>query len=184
MVPAHSTVNLLTDCIIASNIQCFRLTTADIHQPLSIIVDNTYFAFQDHIYKQTPGLPMGHSLSGLLAITYMNHLECLTLNICRSCAFFTRYVDDILILTTSREEAERIFTTFNNMYMNINFTIEHPDITGSLSLLDFKLNITEEGENHTKFYRKAASTDMFVQYNSAFPLGAKIGYARNELLRI
>ncbi|XP_052834550.1 uncharacterized protein LOC128251599 [Octopus bimaculoides] len=127
---------------------------------------------------------MGSSLSGLLAITYMNHLERRALNICRSCAFFTRYVDDILILTTFREEAERIFTTVSNTDMNIKFTIEHLDITGSPSLLDFKLNITEEGKIHTEFYRKAASRDMFVQYNSALPLGAKIVYARNELAHI
>uniref|UniRef100_A0A0L8GYC4 GIY-YIG domain-containing protein n=1 Tax=Octopus bimaculoides TaxID=37653 RepID=A0A0L8GYC4_OCTBM len=68
--------------------------------------------------------------------------------------------------------------------MNIKFTLEYSSITGSLSLLDLKLNITEEGEIHIEFYRKAASKDMFVQYNSALPLGAKIGYARNELAHI
>eukprot|EP00106_Octopus_bimaculoides_P000596 XP_014768038.1 PREDICTED: SCO-spondin-like [Octopus bimaculoides] len=57
------------------------------------------------------------------------------------------------------------------MDTNIKFTIEHPDNTGSLSLLDFQLKIMEEGEIHTEFYRKAASRDMFVQYSSALPLG-------------
>ncbi|XP_014773228.1 uncharacterized protein LOC106871340 [Octopus bimaculoides] len=174
-VPAQSAVSLLTDCIV----HCFGLTAADIHQLLSIIVDNTYFSFHDNIYKQTTGFPMGSSLSCLLAITYMNHLEHRALIICRSCAFFTRYVDDILILTSSHEEADRIFTMFNNMDIKIQFTLEHPNNTGSLSLLDFQLKITEEEEIHTEFYRKAASRDMFVQYSSALSLGVKIGYARN-----
>lgn len=61
------------------------------------------------------------------------------------------------------------------------FTREHPDHTGSLSLLDFSLKITEERAIYTEFYRKVASRDMFGQYNSALSLGTKIGYARNDL---
>lgn len=116
MVPAHSVVSLLTDCMVVCDIHYFGLITADIHQLSSIIMDNTYVS---HTYKQTISLPMGSSHLGLLAITYMNHLKCLELNICYSCTFFTRYVDDILILTSSCEEVDRIFTAFDNMDMNI-----------------------------------------------------------------
>ena len=88
---------------------------------------------------------MGSSLSGLLAITYMNVLESRALNTC-SYTFFSRYVDDILILTHSRTEANSIFDTFNNIDSHIEFTIEHPDELGTLPLLDFALSISEEGE--------------------------------------
>ena len=91
---------------------------------------------------------MGSSLSGLLGISYMDRLERQALNICRTYAFFTRYIDDILILTSSREEANKIALTFNNIDKNIHFTIEHPDCTGALSLLDFRLKVLNKGEIH------------------------------------
>lgn len=117
-VPSLLTVNLLTYSILTSNIQWLSFTAADIHQILWIIVDNTYFTFKAHVYKQTIGLLMGSSHSAILAITYMNHMEYRSLNICRSCAFFIIYVDDIFILTSSRKEADNIFTTIT---MNINW---------------------------------------------------------------
>lgn len=67
------------------------------------------------------------------------------------------------------------------MDMGIIFTIEHPDKTGSLFLLDFQLNIEEVGEIHIE---KAASRYRFVLYNSAFSFGAKIEYPQNELALI
>lgn len=42
----------------------------------------------------------------------------------------------------------------------------------------------EEVHIHTEFFKAAASRDIFVQYSSAFPLGIKTGYARNELAGI
>ena len=183
-VPALPAVNLLTDCITSSNIYCFGLTAADIHKLLTIIVDNTFFNFNNLTYKQTSGLPMGSSLSGLLAITYMDQLERRALNTCRSCVFFTRYVDDILILTSSRGETNSIYETFEKTDEKISFSIEHPSEQGSLSLLDFQLRITEEGNINTNFYKKAACRDLFVHYRSALPTSAKAGYIRNELTRI
>ena len=77
----------------------------DKHQLLSIIVDNTYFTYNGNTYKLTSGLPMGSSISGIQAISYMDQLERRALSICPSCIFFMRYIDDILMLTSSSGEA-------------------------------------------------------------------------------
>lgn len=162
-------INLLTDCLIAFDIHCFGLTAADIRQLISIVLDNTCFSFHDHTYKQTKAFPMWSSFSEL--------------NIFQSCALITVYIDDILLLTSFREEAERIFTTFNNIHVNIRFPIEHLIHTGSSLLPDLQLKITK-GERHIDWYRKPGNKDTFVQYNSAFHFGSKIGYARNEFTSI
>lgn len=65
-------------------------------------------------------------LSGLPAIRYMDKLECITLEICRS-YIFSGYVDDILIITHSKDEATNICQTSNNIDTNINFETELPD---------------------------------------------------------
>lgn len=74
------------------------------------------------------------------------------------------------------EEADRVFTTCNNMDINLKFKTEHINNSGSQWLLDLQRNVTEEEKLYAEFSRKAACRDMFVQYNSAFPLGAKIRY--------
>ena len=83
---------------------------------------------------------MGSSISGILAISYMDRLERRALNICPPDTFFTRYIDDILIVTSSEEEAKIIIEKFQNTDSHIQFKAEHPDNTGSLALLDFRLN--------------------------------------------
>ena len=72
---------------------------------------------------------MGSSMAGILAISYMNQLECRVLSICPSCIFFTRYIDVILMLTSSSKEANVIYEKFQNIDRHIQFKIEHPDNT-------------------------------------------------------
>lgn len=183
-IPAHPAINLMADIIASKNPQCFGITPGDLLQLLRIIVDNTYFTFLQNTFKQVSGLPMGSSLSGILAIAYMDKLERHTLSTCYSYLLFTRYIDDILIITYSREEAINIFHKFNNADPNLKFTIEHPDSSESLSLLDFKIQIKKNGAICTEFYRKPASKRLFVHFKSALPLKDKLNYAHAEISRI
>ena len=43
------------------------------------------------------------------------------------------------MLTSSSEKATAIFKKFQNIDRHIQFKMEHPDDTGSLSLADFKM---------------------------------------------
>lgn len=52
-------------------------------------------------------------------------------------------LDYILIHTSSCKGKFRIMTKLNNMDVNIRLTMEHPDDTGSLSMVDFQLKIME-----------------------------------------
>ena len=67
---------------------------------------------------------MGSSISGRLAISYMDQLECQAQSICPSCIFFAyRYIDDILMLTPSSKEATAIYEKFQNIDRYIQFKI-------------------------------------------------------------
>ena len=59
----------LDDCNINS---MSGLTIEQIQQLLEVILRNTYFRFKDNIFLQVRGLPMGSSLSGILAIVFMD----------------------------------------------------------------------------------------------------------------
>ena len=88
------------------------------------------------------------------------------------------------MLTSSSEEATAIFEKFQNIDRHIQLKIEHPDNTGSLSLLDFKIELLPTGKIYTSVYRKPTAKNYFVHFKSAAQLSAKINSIRKEIKRI
>ena len=72
-LPAHPANDIILEHIIVKNAYCHKRT--DIHLLLSIIVDNTYLPHNGNIFKETTGLFMVFSISGIQAILYMDQLE-------------------------------------------------------------------------------------------------------------
>ena len=126
---------------------------------------------------------MGSSISGLLAITFMNRLENGPLANCRV-ALYKRYVDDCCLLTTDRAEAEKILDIMNEQHSSIRFDLELPNDRGVLNLLDFSVQVTQDGEASFDFYKKEAKKPLFVNYTSALPTTTKRAIIRNEVRRI
>ena len=54
----------------------------------------------------------------------------------------------------------------------------------SLSLLDFKVTISEAGRSSFEFYKKTAKKPLFIHHQSAIPKKSKINFIRNERKRI
>ena len=95
---------------------------------------------------------MGSSISIILAISYKDQFDRRELSVCPSCILFTKYIDDILMLTSSSEETTAIFEKFQNIDKNIQFKIEHQDNIRSLSFLDFRIQISPTGRIYTTFF--------------------------------
>jgi len=159
------------------------LTTTHIMELLSSILQNTFLEYRGSVFHQVCGLPIGNSISGLLAMVYMARIESRPLSGLQI-GLYKRYVDDIIILTTSKEEAEKIFNSMNGLNDNIRFEIEHPDDSNSISLLDFCLTIDKDGNPHFRFYKKCAKKNMFPHVTSALPMEVKHNAIRNEIQRI
>ena len=95
---------------------------------LKIILNQNYFSFQGQIYQPNKGESMGSPISGTMAEIFLQHLEhthvkhLIESNIL---SFYTRYVDDILIiydstLTTSHN------TPAQSAGLNLNPTLSRP----------------------------------------------------------
>lgn len=151
---------------------------------LNIILSNTYFTYENEIYKQRFGLPMGNSLSGLLAILFMDTLEKASLTQCHNIGLYKRYVDDILCITDNKSNADDILNIFNNQHPSIKFEIEYPDTNNTLSLLDFSVQLNPDGKTTFNFYTKNAKRNLFINYKSALPFNTKLHSVINELNRI
>ena len=189
-IPIEDAISATISMLQENNITNIKgLTLSQIKALLQIILNNTYFQFQDKFYKQNVGLPMGSSLSGILAIIFMNKLEINALTSMSNIPLFKRYVDDCFALCNNVEEAHQLFEALNSQHQRIKFEIELPNEnnhTYTLSLLDFSVNINTNNSNETtfKFYRKTARKNIFVNYNSNLPTTSKINFIKNERLRI
>ena len=73
------------------------------------------------------------------------------------------------------------------MHPNLKFEIEKPETTPSglsLSLLDFKVTISKDGNSSFEFYKKPAKKPSSVHHQSAIPSKSKLNFILNELKRV
>ena len=100
---------------------------------------------------------------------------------------YKKYVDDIYLQKTNEETADNFHDIINNVHPNLKFEIEKPETTPSglsLSLLDFKVTISKDGNSSFEFYKKPAKKPLFVHHQSAMPTKSKLNFIRNERKRI
>ena len=117
---------------------------------------------------------MGSSVSGILAILFMDRLETITLSSHLSISPYRRYVDDIYLQTTDEEMADQFHHTMNTLHPKLKFEIEKPETTPnglSLSLLDFKVTISKDGKSCFEFYKKKKHPRNHYSYtiNQLYP---------------
>ena len=159
----------------------FPLATPHIERLLNAITENNYFTFEGQVYAMRSGLPMGSSISSILASAFMYRLEIAPIRDLRL-SIYKRYVDDIFLTTTDRDEAERILSVINRQHDAIKFELEHPE-DGHLKLLDFSVRV-ENGQAQLDFYKKHARSDVFMRFDSAIPTSLKAHIVGNEVRRI
>ena len=71
----------------------------------------------------------------------------------------------------------------NKAYHAIKFEMERPAANNSISLLDFKIQIREDGMVNHQFYQKKAKTKLIPHFRMAMPSNTKRSILRNEVIR-
>jgi len=150
-----------------------RIPKNDFIQAIEFVLSSTYFTFNNIIYKQTFGTPMGSPLSPIIADTVMQDLEtkCLKRSNCQL-TFYFRYVDDI-VMATHPNHINVIFKTFNDYHQRLKFTIEQED-DRSLSFLDLLLRRLDN-KIHIDWFHKKTFSGRFLSYFSSHPVCHKVG---------
>ena len=128
----------------------------EIRTLVEYLFDNTYFLFNDTIYKQTFGTPMGSPISPLFADIVMEDLETDCLNRLKhtyNCTplFYFRYVDDT-ILCVKKDHVDTLLQTFNSYNEHLKFTHEIEE-NNSIHFLDITL-IRNNNRIMTNWYQK------------------------------
>jgi len=140
--------------------------------------------FNNVLYKQLEGLPMGSSLSPLIAEIFMNNFENVLFSsdhhFVKKVAFWYRYVDDTLVgWTGSVDELNSFLDFLNSLHPNLKFTME-VEFNNKINFLDLTL---ERLDNTIEFkiYRKPTQTDHMIPWDSCHHISHKMA-ALNSLL--
>jgi len=93
---------------------------------LEIILNQNYFSLQIQTYQRNKGVAMGSPISGIVAEIFLQNLEnthVKHLIEAKILSYYTRYVDDILVIydstLTTPDSIQRYFSSIhNNIQLN------------------------------------------------------------------
>jgi len=127
---------------------------------LKMILESTYFSFNNVIYRQNFGTPMGSPLSPIIADLVLRNIESGAINIL-NIPIYVRYVDDILLAPSN--SVNDILNTFNSFYPRLQFTLE---IDGDkLNFLDVII-VKSNGNLEFDWFHKPTFSGRYLNYNS------------------
>lgn len=158
-----------------------KIPPLDIIRCVEYLFDNTYLIFNNTIYKQIFGTPMGSPSSPVFADLVMTDLEVACLRKLKenfNCIplFYFRYVDDT-IMCIKNSDINIVLDTFNQYNMNLKFTHELPN-DGQISFLDTKVSINNN-KIISNWYTKPTSSGRFINFNSNHPKPLKMNMVYN-----
>ena len=168
-------------------IDFYGLNIRDILDLLKLICDNYEIRFDNDIYLQKHGVPMGARFAPPFAIIFMYELERKILNDIGSTEIeirlFKRYIDDIVIIykdltSECKWHTDNVLSHFNKFSKNIQFTIELPNEDGFIPFLDAQISLTNN-KVIFKWYQKKLHSGNILHYESQLPLKTKKNFVIN-----
>jgi len=141
-------------------------------EAIKLILESTYFSFNNKIYKQKFETPMGSPLSPVIVDIVMQDLgkrvlETFNFNI----PFYYRYVDD-LVMAVPTSKIEVVIETFNSYHSSLQFTTEIGHKT--INFLDTTI-IIKNNRILFDWFHKTTFSGRYLSYLSQYPLSQKKG---------
>jgi hypothetical protein len=172
-IPINETINITKDQLMKHN---DTQTTNQIIMLLEHILNQNYFTFQGTIYQPDKGVAMGSPISGTMAEIFLQNLEnthikhLIDSNIL---AFYTRYVDDILILyDNTLTTPDSIQQYIGTIHKNIQFNPTHEN-NHSVNFLDLTI-YRKPHHLAIGIHRKPTTTDTTINFLSNHPPEQKL----------
>lgn len=148
-------------------------TNINIHyfrRMIMLVFEGAILRFENNIYFQKFGVPMGSPASPVIAALVMEELEKLVLNkVGEDVTFYKRYVDDV-ILATAPEKMEDIRSEFNGVHERLQFTMEK-ETQNQINFLDMTL-VRSNNRIKTRWLPKNKN-GRYLDFNSESPFEHK-----------
>ena len=162
-IPLEETINICTNLLYDNEDVIEGINKSEFKNLLSLATQESYFIFNDVLYKQKDGVAMGSPLGPTMANVFLSFYEVKWLEQCPKefkAAFYRRYVDDIFVLFESAEHLSKFRDYFNTRNPNMSFCFEQ-EKNGKLSSLDVEVS-REKGKFVTTVYRKPTNLVWFI----------------------
>jgi hypothetical protein len=153
---------------------------------LDLILSNCFFSYDDRVFHQVFGSPMGSPVSPILANLVMEYVEDEILGRLDFIPpFFFRYVDDI-ITAVPETKVNQVLDEFNGFHERIKFTLE-VERNDALPFLDLLVIRNEDGSLSTDWYHKSTWSGRYMDYLSWLPMSYKrntVSLLTDKILRL
>ena len=145
-----------------------KLSRKEFLDGLELILNSSYFSYNNKFYSQTFGVSMGEKTSPIISEIIMQHLENSVIDqIPFNIPFYKRYVDDIFI-PLPYNKIESTLKFFNSFHNKLQFTFEKEN-NNSLSFLDMKIIRLEDTSLKINWYRKPTWSGRYLNFMSSHP---------------
>jgi len=173
-VPVAETIDIILSKLFANASGLYHgFNRKDFQSLLQLAVDDSYFSFNNKLYKQTDGMSMGSPLGPLFANIFLSHYESKWLEESPvKPSLYKRYVDDTLWFLPADADIPLLMTFMNSRHPNMRFTYETEN-NNSINFIGVTITHTSSNNLHgyqTSVYRKSTCTGLFTNYNSFTPL--------------
>ena len=138
---------------------------------LYLAIRNNMITFNNNIFQQVKGLPIGSPISGLLSNFYLYPIV-LKLEdfVSKMGGKYIRFVDDFLLMVPEFQSSQDIINTLNTFDSEIKFIKEGEGNHINYLQLSISLN---DGNVNLDWYRKEQSSDSFLNFSSNVSMACK-----------
>ena len=140
-IPLEETINICTESVYNQNDIVEGLSKSEFKELLSLATKESYFIFNEFLYKQIDGVAMGSPLGPTLANAFLCFYKKKWLDNCPiefKPVYYRRYVDDIFVLFRSRDHLIKFRGYLNKCFPNMKLSFEE-EKNGKLPFLDVEV---------------------------------------------
>ena len=126
-IPLDETIDICVANLYNDNENPLNTPKHDFRNFLHVAAEESFFTFNNKYYKQVDGASMGSPLGPALANIFMCSFESKWLRDCPNDfrpVFYRCYIDDIFVLFSSLDHADKFKECLSSKHPNINFSVE------------------------------------------------------------
>lgn len=176
-------IELATEHLDSLNLLGLNLT--EVHEILLFVLGNSFFTFDGKLYQQLDGLFMGMPPSPTCAIIRMYHFErnSIYVDIHYLPILYGRYIDDGASVATDSQSAIQFVNSIaeQDPENKIKWEVDFPAVSSEYTpFLNTEIAITEQGDVHSRLYRKPQKKSITLHAQSHHPLSVKVNTIRQS----
>ena len=164
---------------------CFYgLKLSDVQEVLETVLGDSFFTYNQRVFKQLIGLFMGCKPSPICAIVrvYTFERRSVYTDVSYISAPYGKYIDDAYTIAYTEEDTTKMFQSIsdqdpdNLLKWEVNFPKSNSDF---VPFLGTAIRVEEDGEISYKFYRKSQKKNITLHFKSHHTMKTKVEVVKN-----